>query len=234
MKKTAIIFLILFPFLGNAQKPIDVSIELPADYPRDMLADFQNMLSVDWCDFYQDEKTHNYYLRKADIHVGVDNYNDCWQDSTVSVYSIPNSLFLINGLKPRKQPVKTVFLPEENILAGKKQSFDFGGKTYTFRAEAIMPNGETFDYWNDIKDYKLYFSEEKSSREQLLITIPQFNNTMLKILWIGDLDRDGKPDFLLDISDFYETTKVALFLSSTADRRELVKLAAEAMYSYDC
>jgi hypothetical protein len=236
MKNTIIILSLIFPLLGSSvKKPIDVSIVLPADYPRNMLSDFQKMLSVDWCDFYQDKKTHNYYLRKAEVYVGVDNYNDCWQDSVVSVYSNPTALFMIHGLKPRKQPVKTVFLHTESVLEGGKQSFSFGRKIYTFRAEAMMPSSETLDDWDNIKDCKLYFSEEKSKNEQLVITYTRFNgDAELKILWVGDLDGDGKPDFLLDISDYHETTEVALFLSSIADKGELVKFAVKAMYSFDC
>ncbi len=243
MKNIILIILLLFP-LGNsafAVRKTPVSIELPAVYSSSELSYYQSMLSENWCDFYQDSETHEYYLKKASLHVALDSYNECWEDSTVSVYSARSSLLLINGLKPRKQSVKSTPLPAESVQAGEKQSFRFNGKTYTFRAEATMKNGEAADTgkydkddWDEIRDYKLYFSEEKSEKEQLVTSVPRFMGTKLQILWIGDLDRDGKPDFLLDTSDFYETTKVELFLSSSAGRKESVGLAAEATYSYDC
>lgn len=244
MRNIILVILILLPLQGSSVftgREKTVSIVLPAAYSRSSLSDFQQMLSEDWCDFYKYSETHDYYLQKATVFVTIDEYNECWQDSTVGVYSTRSSLFLIRGLKPRKQAVKSVSLPIESVLAGEEQSFYFNGKTYTFRAEGVMKNGEVPDtakydknQWDEIKDYKLYFSEQKSRKEQLVTAVPEFMGTRLKILWVGDLDEDGKPDFLLDTSDFYETTKVELFLSSLAERKDLVKSAAEAMYSYDC
>ena len=43
-----------------------------------------------------------------------------------------------------------------------------------------------------------------------------------ELLWAGDLDRDGKLDLLLDISNHSNVSEVALFLSSLASTGELV------------
>jgi hypothetical protein len=54
-----------------------------------------------------------------------------------------------------------------------------------------------------------------------------------KIIWIGDLDRDGKPDLFLDVN----TTELAghwvLYMSSGAAPRELVSQVAE-YHGVDC
>lgn len=46
------------------------------------------------------------------------------------------------------------------------------------------------------------------------------------VLWAGDLDRDGRLDLLVDTSDHYNVSEVALYLSSIARNGELVRRAA--------
>lgn len=48
-----------------------------------------------------------------------------------------------------------------------------------------------------------------------------------RLLWAGDLDRDGKIDLLMDLTHHYNMTHLALFLSSAAKEGELVGLVAE-------
>lgn len=41
-------------------------------------------------------------------------------------------------------------------------------------------------------------------------------------LWVGDIDRDGKPDLLMELTDHYNVSEKALFLSSAAAKGKLV------------
>ena len=50
---------------------------------------------------------------------------------------------------------------------------------------------------------------------------------MTEILWIGDLDADGMPDMIIDMSPKYSYSNPTLFLSSKADEGNLLKLVAE-------
>jgi hypothetical protein len=43
--------------------------------------------------------------------------------------------------------------------------------------------------------------------------------------WAGDLDREGKSDLVIDITNHYNLSRMALFLSSLAKEGELVGLA---------
>lgn len=47
------------------------------------------------------------------------------------------------------------------------------------------------------------------------------------LMWAGDADRDGKPDFLVDCTDHYNVTNLVLFLSSEADAGRMVKPVAQ-------
>lgn len=51
--------------------------------------------------------------------------------------------------------------------------------------------------------------------------------------WVGDLDQDGKPDFILDTGS-ERSGKFSLFLSSMAEKGEVVGLAGITDYAYGC
>ncbi|MFZ6757947.1 hypothetical protein ACO0K9_12130 [Undibacterium sp. Ji50W] len=48
-----------------------------------------------------------------------------------------------------------------------------------------------------------------------------------KIIWVGDLDHDGKLDFIFDASSQYNVTELRLYLSGGAAKGELLKLVAQ-------
>lgn len=77
---------------------------------------------------------------------------------------------------------------------------------------------------------KIYFSNAKL--KQLIAEIIEPNEeasetetSSIEMLWSGDLDRDGKLDFILRTS-FYNGERTELFLSSKANKKEHAKLVA--------
>ncbi len=46
------------------------------------------------------------------------------------------------------------------------------------------------------------------------------------LIWAGDLDKDGKLDFLMDLTNHYNASKITLFLSSHAINEEIVRKVA--------
>ncbi len=54
----------------------------------------------------------------------------------------------------------------------------------------------------------------------------QFDDSIYVLLWAGDIDRDGIPDLLIDTSNHYNISTIALFLSSKADKGKLYKKVA--------
>ncbi|HEX3126623.1 MAG TPA: hypothetical protein VH394_04775 [Thermoanaerobaculia bacterium] len=114
----------------------------------------------------------------------------------------------IPGLKPG--PVRTLFsglwsLRPENgsLLLGPEMRLEMGREGVWY----------TVEFWAG------------STRKQVLWRNEYVGDGPPMLHWAGDLDRDGKLDLLIDITDHDNLSRMALFLSSLAKEGELVGLA---------
>ena len=57
------------------------------------------------------------------------------------------------------------------------------------------------------------------------------NDPSWRLLWAGDLDRDGKLDLYVSVTQHYNVSERKLFLSSQADEGQLVKEVADFVTS---
>lgn len=79
-------------------------------------------------------------------------------------------------------------------------------------------------------DYQVLFFNYPFSRTDRQIILEHDRTSAEStpsLLWAGDLDRDGKTDLLLDMTDHYNVRHYGLFLSSEAEAGQLVKLVAD-------
>lgn len=223
----------------SMSKDSDIKILLPEAYRDTDITKFYTMKSEPWCDLYKDK---NYYFKKAKITIER-GFDDCFGDSTTIVNTKNESLILIKGLSPIQGKLYSITLDKQYVWVGETQQFRFYDKNYVLRGDGItIKSGQAYiddsngkpERWDDVKDYKLYLTQEGDTKEQLLISIPEFEGTFVKILWIGDLDQDKVPDLLLDVSPHYEIKKVILFLSSKAEKDEIVKNVGFSQLGFDC
>lgn len=166
--------------------------------------------------------------------------NEC--TGSLEIYPTLNTkescLYLFRGLK--KYNIKSVIdtVPANlKIWVGQQKDFTFNNVSYQLRAEGqvIEKSGEKNTeegYWENIKNYKLYLTS--GSKSQCIVEMKKFNDTMTEICWIGDLDGDGKPDFIIKSPDWYEDYRVLLLLSSFAENSDLVKLVSITVDSFAC
>lgn len=212
------------------------SILLPKEYRDFGKGNEANELAKDWLDLYQ--KNGRYYLGKADYTIAR-GYSECSGDSTKVINSKNNTLLLIGSSRLTQGEIKTVKIVKNKIWPKEKLKFHFGSEDYTLRAEGKVLSSEKVhtdegeELYQNVKDYKLYISANNSP-ETLFLEEESFNDTFVELLFIGDIDKDGKPDFIFGANRDYEEERVILYLSSQAKKGKLIKKAAEVAIQFDC
>lgn len=149
-----------------------------------------------------------------------------------------NGLILFRGVRRVDDGVNFHPNTVSTVRPGQKYSFSFEGQKYSLRAEGIPESIANKDNeleeegYKDYANYKLYLSS--GDKEQLLMYMPNFNETFIEIQFVGDLDGDGKPDFIFETSNQYEYNESTLYLSSFAKDGELVKCVGQSGYGLFC
>ena len=109
----------------------------------------------------------------------------------------------------------------ESIGRKYRREFNFNGKKYTLVVEDSTPeDGE----WLTEKSKMVIFQGET---KQTIYQTDRCSDCSWDLCWVGDLDKDGKPDFLFNLNGHYNSTCHTLFLSSQAEEDEIVRDVAE-------
>jgi hypothetical protein len=119
-------------------------------------------------------------------------------------------------------------------------SFTFNNVNYTLRGEGkvlseekVSTDDDKIEIFKKVEDYKLYLTIGNNP-EKLILTEASFNDTFVEFLFAGDIDGDGKLDFVFGANRDYEEERVILFLSSKAENENSVKKVSEIAVQFDC
>lgn len=179
-----------------------------------------------WWALETDSSETNFNLVKANINLERthepmgDEKDSSWlqinnANSSSAIFYLAGS----NKIKPRK--VKTVSNSPLRIMPGEKKVFNFNNDSYTLKATGSLDSNQ---YGVHPSNYSLFI--ENAGISTLLSSAPYFDDAMIEILFIGDIDGDGKLDLLIDNSNKYSYREYCLYLSSYATKGECVRLVA--------
>jgi hypothetical protein len=139
----------------------------------------------------------------------------------------PNVLFFINGLDRVKEgPVDSAIFKKVVLPVNKSLTYSFKGSNYNIRAYGDSIKLPSNEYVYQSYGWKVSGQKKGKKVEQVLSEDQFFEDSIYVLLWAGDLDRDGVPDLLLDLSNHYNVSRIALFLSSKAEKGKLYKKVA--------
>jgi hypothetical protein len=127
----------------------------------------------------------------------------------------------VEGLQKRKIAPITIAKPE--MLPGTSTTFTCNGIKYTLSATAnIGPNEDNYA----ATSYRLVLKATINGveKQQLLVAHPAFGDAMTTIVFAGDIDGDGFPDFIIDTINHYNGFRPTLYLSKPAGGKQLLKV----------
>ena len=159
--------------------------------------------------------------------------NDQSSGKKVSVDLPLEPRFLIRGLKNVSAgPVTTVFDEgeSESILAESSAiTLKLGEACYVLKVAGSEDTAKCPDQPFP-KNARLVLLSGESG--QVLYSLQDCgNDASWRLLWAGDLDRDGKLDLYVSVTQHYNVRERKLFLSSQAGEGQLVKEVAEFVTS---
>ncbi len=166
----------------------------------------------------------NYELRQTKVTVSDSETTGGLYDRFVSVDQKTQPLLLIKGMPGlSNRKVHSVLSTPTFVFPAESKSFKFDDHTYydfTSFGEAV---DETVDVV--INNYELRLRSGR--RSQVVASFARIGSDKHPmIFWAGDLDGDGKLDFIMDTAAHYNVVEYTLFLSSAAEAGKLVKKVA--------
>jgi hypothetical protein len=149
----------------------------------------------------------------------------------LSVDNKDENILLINGINLKEGILDTCEITKNIILPNESISINFKGITYTLYATGTKVTDTKDTSFFYVKNYKLFIQKSQNNQTylQLLTEFKENENSddyMPNLLFMGDIDRDGKLDLILDTSHHYNLEEPTLYLSSEANKNEILKNVA--------
>lgn len=182
------------------------------------------------------QKGNKYELKRCKI-IKNNIYNEECSEAPVMEPTLDvkgNCLYLFKGVNFVAKAVLDTVPSGYKVWVGQTKNFKFKGVDYQLKSEGrvLSKSGKGEEYFENIRDYKLYLISD--NKAQCIVEMKYFADTMTEIRWIGDLDGDNKPDFIISSPDHYESNRIMLFLSSMAEGQNMVKLVSIMVDTYAC
>lgn len=187
----------------------------------------------EWMGLFKNSK--GYYLKKVKVKVSpfldeiVDDDEQHKTGKEITTGISDNNILLINGISLKEGTVDTASVILESLLPNESKDFVFNGIKYHFFATGIKEPEKDHKEFFQLKNYKLFVEATVDGRviAQLISQFEASDDAQNTFLFIGDIDKDGKLDFLIDTTSHYNGRSPTLFLSSEASENQLVKEVAD-------
>lgn len=224
------------PFKETIKNPIDIAIFegyiiMPGSYHGEEIPNEIN--TQDWFGIFN--KNEQYTVEKTAVHISsihdaiVDDKGEKTGKKIVATNTKKCYLLMNNLSNLTTRNIDTVLTKSIVIHPEKPFYFQLNNIDYTLFSEAknYSPlNTEEAIFM--VNDYKLYLEKTFNGikTKQLLLFEQSFDDTVVQILFIGDIDGDLIPDLLIDSSNHYNKTTPTLYLSKEAKKEDILKVVS--------
>lgn len=217
MKKTILTFLLMFPILGPPTC-FGQKARLQFTGPTNS----ENVVAKTgetWFGLFETEDGFEILTTRVSVF---DSSSEGGMDFSMVETDQPHKpIFLWQGIKGiKKGRVKTLFRGMMSLAPSHGVNFIYEPRSEFYNIYARgEKDGET------IHDYAIHVSFGGIS-QSLVTSRGWATDAIPKLMWAGDLDRDGKPDLLIDLAGHYNVSEPTLFLSSRVEKGKLLKKVA--------
>ncbi len=220
-RQPALVFLALLAGVAGQRPQHRVELLFASDY-------FPNQITAASGEIWYGLFPHgpSWELATTRIHVDPVTSGCIENGRRVTVDRSDHPLLLLRGLPSlRPGPIKTASLAHVRLMPGEVRDFRMGDGAFRLVATGGGPGQEVRNY-----ELRLVGLTVGLSQPIVAFHAREGMNGIAwppEIIWIGDIDGDGKPDLFADLTMFETPGKWALYLSSTAGAGELVRKVAE-------
>lgn len=135
-----------------------------------------------------------------------------------------DSVWLLFTDLPNLKPGKVEYISDQSMSIIPNKDYSFTYKKTSYRLHATGEKIRIGESWVVTKNYQLFLEDVTSKKKSLVCSFPFFDDSMIQVLFIGDIDNDGKIDLILDNSPKYNSFTPTLYLSSFAQGAELFRV----------
>lgn len=162
----------------------------------------------EWLEIYKEKS--GYVVSKPEYNIHNEEEEPCSGLPTQSIETNRNSLLLFRIPFIKEGKLDSVKINNKTIEPNHSIHFSLNGQQYSLKARGVNPIEH--DYRNKPNAfYELYL--ESGGFITPILYQTNYNDTFTQILFIGDLDQDGKPDIILSSPRDYEEERVLIYLS---------------------
>ena len=174
-------------------------------------------------------------------------YDECTADSALVISEQGGAVFFYRGLSSVAEPVPTARV-DKWLFAGRSKQFSLEGKPYQLiiKADCKWDDGTLISgdqiralapdaLMGRVKQvgFELLLQKEQGKATRFF-RLDSLEYTNPSILWMGDLNKDGLPDLLIDAPVFMESSHYYFWLSDIKDPRAPLKLVDAVLVQRDC
>lgn len=226
--------------------PQDVEILLPDQYRKESTGYPKGVEEKEWFEIYRDETTKNWIVAKTVLEISYSRDECVGEDVMIVGSKHKNALLFFTPFKGLSGKVETV-LEHQPLIPTKPVVFSMNGTAYNLspdgvlyseadeviKADELKKDEEGIYFIDQIKSYRLTFQSGTSNPYEICSS-EMVQGVTPTLLWAGDINNDGLPDMILDMSDFYESKHLYFFLSDPGDKDKPVKKLADLKVVNDC
>lgn len=223
--------------------PENVEILLPMAYRKDDTDYPVTVKGKEWYEIYKNNKNGKWIIAKADLKVSYDNDPCSGLDVMIIDSKHKDAVLFFTPFEGLSESVETI-LENKPLIPGNSVNFKMNDKNYSLSVSATNDAGNTLsadklpkDSEGNIylyaKNFKLSFSSD-GAKSYSIAEVEEMHDVNPKIIWAGDLNNDGLPDMILDLSEDYESRHLYFFLSDQNDSEKPLKKIGDGRVVFDC